>query len=84
MRSAFETDQKNRKREARVFSSFEEAIDASTNHPWFPKRRESAIAIVERHVLPVPDAPTKFTFIHDVRTYGQKQMVHATLDMMLQ
>jgi pimeloyl-ACP methyl ester carboxylesterase len=78
MREALETDLRNRTRGARVFSSFDDAVEHSLKNPWFPKERQTAVAIVERHLMPVPDALGTFSFTHDTRTYGQRQLVHAT------
>jgi len=78
MREALETDLRNRTRGARVFSSFDDAVEHSLKNPWFPKERHTAVAIVERHLMPVPDSLGTFSFTHDTRTYGQRQLVHAT------
>lgn len=82
MRVAVTTDMKNRQRRARVFASKEEAYQASFNHPWFPKTMATARSIVDRHLTPTKDG--RWTFTHDVRTYGQSQVVHLDEARMLQ
>lgn len=70
MRSTYDTEMKNRNRQPRVFKSVEAAIEHNMNNPWFPKLRHTAEAIVMRHLQKTGDG--KYTFTHDVRTYGQK------------
>jgi hypothetical protein len=74
MHRAREMAKKNLTRPARVFASFEEAVNANKNNPWFIKSETTALNIVKRHLRPAPGGG--FTFTHDVRTYGQNQYLH--------
>jgi hypothetical protein len=75
MRQAREMAKKNLDRQPRVFSSFDEALEANMNNPFFKKSEITARNIVKRHLRPCPGG---FTFTHDVRTYGQNQYLHLT------
>lgn len=67
---------KNRSRSTRQFASFEEAVNHSVSHPWFPKTRETARNIVERHVKKLANG--RWAFTHDARTYGQRQLLYVS------
>lgn len=73
MRQAWAMNKKNATRTSRVFATFEEAVDANMNNPWFKKTKTTATNIVKRHLRPTKNG---FTFTHDTRTYGQKQFLH--------
>ena len=73
MEQARNMAKKNMTREARVFATFQDAVDANMNNPWFKKSEATARNIVKRHLRPHKDG---YTFTHDVRTYGQNQYLH--------
>ena len=75
MRQSREMAKKNIRRSPRVFATFQEAVDANMNNPWFKKSESTARNIVKRHLRPCPGG---YTFTHDVRTYGQLQYLHLT------
>jgi pimeloyl-ACP methyl ester carboxylesterase len=66
---------KNRLRPLRVFNTIEEAIEFNATNDVFPKNKITARNIVMRQLRPCKGG---FTFIHDVRTYGQKHYVTLT------
>jgi len=67
----YAVNQKNRSRSPRVFEKLEDAINHNVENQMFPKSRQIGEAIVKRHVVELEDG--RFTFQHDVRTYGQMQ-----------
>lgn len=68
MRLAREQLRKNRVRHEKVFATLDDAIKANSDNEIFKKSRSTAQNIVMRHIRPHPSGG--FTFIHDVRTYG--------------
>jgi pimeloyl-ACP methyl ester carboxylesterase len=66
---------RNLVRDARVFETLQEAIDANADNDVFKKSPASARNIVLRHIRPHPQG---WTFTHDPKTYGQSQFLHVT------
>eukprot|EP01059_Diplonema_ambulator_P014542 TRINITY_DN25454_c0_g1_i1.p1 TRINITY_DN25454_c0_g1~~TRINITY_DN25454_c0_g1_i1.p1 ORF type:complete len:342 (+),score=126.94 TRINITY_DN25454_c0_g1_i1:41-1027(+) len=78
LKQAREQDIRNMQKSPRVFDSFEALVMHNYNNPIFPKSMETSKNISRRHAKQLPDG--KWTFTHDVRTYGQRQKAHLSLE----
>jgi pimeloyl-ACP methyl ester carboxylesterase len=75
---------RNRARVPRSFKSAEAAVHKSFHNDQFPKSWATARNITARHIVPDEAAgPGGYTFSHDVRTYGERQALATTPDMLL-
>mmetsp|Transcript_3949 Transcript_3949/g.7630 ORF Transcript_3949/g.7630 Transcript_3949/m.7630 type:complete len:698 (+) Transcript_3949:105-2198(+) len=70
MSFTFDADRKNKSRTPKTFQTKEQFYEHNAGNTLFPKSRQIAEAIVNRHIAPVEGG---FSFIHDTRTYGQAQ-----------
>eukprot|EP01064_Diplonema_japonicum_P038181 TRINITY_DN915_c1_g1_i1.p1 TRINITY_DN915_c1_g1~~TRINITY_DN915_c1_g1_i1.p1 ORF type:complete len:336 (+),score=95.43 TRINITY_DN915_c1_g1_i1:45-1010(+) len=72
-----EQDMRNSAKEPKVFDSFEALVMHNYKNPIFPKSKATSTNIAKRHAKQLSNG--KWTFTHDVRTYGQKQKAHLSI-----
>eukprot|EP01043_Picozoa_sp_COSAG02_P015172 COSAG02_NODE_640_length_19049_cov_44.268738_7_plen_223_part_00 len=79
------SERRNRARVPRSFRSAEAAIQKSYMNKQFPKSWATARNITVRHIEPDKSAGQgAVTFSHDVRTYGERQALATTPQMLLE
>lgn len=75
---------RNRARVPRSFKSAEAAVHKSYYNEQFPKTWATARNITARHIVPDEAGTGGYTFSHDVRTYGERQALATTPEMLLE
>lgn len=76
-------EKRNRARVPRSFRSAEAAIHKSYTNKQFPKSWATARNITIRHIEPDKAGQGAVIFSHDVRTYGERQSLATTPQMLL-